>query len=150
MDTISQIQAIKLNINNMKLQIENLEIKYFNCINSMGMNTNFLSSIGEELLSLSSQILYTGIQSFNAGSNIVNNFKHINELKKISEVISGIINKSNPIMQLQQQMMQQQMMQQQMMQQQMMQQQTVHEKPKINAVFKIQGGIVQILLLKKI
>ena len=65
MDIGLQIQGIKTFIDNMKLQIENIEIQNNNAMNPLMMN-----QIGDQLLNLSIQMLNNGIQYFN-------NFKYL-------------------------------------------------------------------------
>ena len=131
MDIGLQIQGIKTFIDNMKLQVENIEIQNNNIMNPLMMN-----QIGDQLLNLSIQMLNNGIQYFN-------NFKYlsmnINQYYEKLKVISQQINNILTSQQMMNQMMQQQMLlQQQMMQPQMMepmQMQLNNNEKKFNAVF---------------
>ena len=113
MDIGLQIQGIKTFIDNMKLQIENIEIQNNNAMNPLIMN-----QIGDQLLNLSIQMLNNGIQYFN-------NFKYlsmnINQYYEKLTIISQQINNILASQQMMNQMAQQQMQQQMLLQQQMMQ-----------------------------
>ena len=109
MDTLVQIQAIKSQLDIMKLQINNIEIQYNQMMNPMMNN-----SIGEQLLNLGIQLLNSGINAFKIGKPIcMNYFNYSGELNIIAEKINLIINENN----MQQQFMinQQNMMPNQMM-----------------------------------
>ena len=130
MDISLQIQGIKTFIDNMKLQVENIEIQNNNAMNPLMMN-----QIGDQLLNLSIQMLNNGIQYFN-------NFKHlsmnINQYYEKLNVISQQIILTSQ--QITNQMMQIQMpLQQQIIQPQMMepiQMQQNNDKEKYNVSFK--------------
>ena len=123
MDINLQIKGIKSTIDNMKLQIENIEIQNNNPMFQMMMNP-----VGDQLLNLSIQMLNSGFQLFNYAINLtMNGSKFFMQLQKISEQINSEINSFN-IKNMNQQMIQQQMLQQQMMQQQMMQQQILNQQ----------------------
>jgi len=138
MDSSILIQSIKSQIENLKLQIDNIETQNNSSSMNMGMGMGMMdnpSKVGEQLINLSIQMFNVGIQAFNAGKSnfemIINLDKFHDQLKKVSEKIKKIISDyedSQQQMTMQQQMMQQQMMQQQMMQQQMMQQQMMQQQ----------------------
>ena len=138
MDSSILIQSIKSQIENLKLQIDNIETQNNSSSMNMGMGMGMMdnpSKVGEQLINLSIQMFNVGIQAFNAGKSnfemIINLDKFHEQLKKVSEKIKKIISDyedSQQQMTMQQQMMQQQMMQQQMMQQQMMQQQIMQQQ----------------------
>ena len=134
MDISLQIQGIKTFIDNMKLQIENIEMQNNNAMNPLMMN-----QIGDQLLNLSIQMLNNGIQYFNNFKYLSMNInQYTGKLKVISQQINNILTSQQMI---QQQMMQQQQkfFQQQMMQPQMMepiQMQLNNEKKKSNVCFK--------------
>ena len=130
MDIDLQIQGIKTFIDNMKLQIENIEIQNNNAMNPLIMN-----QIGDQLLNLSIQMLNNGIQYFNNFKYLSMNInQYYEKLTVISQQINNILASQkmmNPMAQLQQQMLQQQIMQQNMLlQQQMMQAQMMEPMPK--------------------
>ena len=114
MDISLQIQGIKTFIDNMKLQVENIEIQN----NNNAMNPLMMNQIGDQLLNLSVQMLDNGIQYFNNFKYLSMNInQYIEKLKVISQQINTILASQ----QMMNQMMQQQMLlQQQMMQPQMM------------------------------
>ena len=132
MNSNINILNLKSQLDSMKLQIENIEIQN----NSQMMSQLVMNSIGEQILNLSIQMLNTGIQAFNFGKTMISNLDtFFDELNKISEQITTIINDN----QMQQQMMMQQqmIMQQQMEQQQMMiQQQMLIQKQLENELLK--------------
>ena len=131
MDATSQIQGIKLHLDSMKMQIENIEMQNNNNV----MNPMMMNPIGDQLLTLSIQMVNIGIQSIKFGKNLVMNFdKYFLELNKISENINMIIQMYNN-----EKMMGQQVIQQQMQFQNMMQQQILNKK-KVNAVFREING----------
>ena len=106
MDIGLQIQGIKTFIDNMKLQVENIEMQNNNVMNPLMMN-----QIGDQLLNLSIQMLSNGIQYFNNFKYLsININQYYEKLKLISQQINNILTS--------QQMIQQQMMQQQMFLQQ--------------------------------
>ena len=118
MDIGLQIQGIKTFIDNMKLQIENIEMQNNNAMNPLMMN-----QIGDQLLNLSIQMLNNGIQYFNNFKYLsININQYYEKLKVISQQINNILTSQQMMNQMaQQQMMQQQiLLQQQMMQPQMM------------------------------
>ena len=136
MDIGLQIQGIKTFLDNMKLQVENIEMQNNNAMNPMMMN-----QIGDQLLNLSIQMLNNGIQYFNNFKYLsININKYYEKLNVISQQINNILT-SQPMMNqiAQQQMMQQQvLLQQQMMQPQMMepmQMQLNNNKKKCNILF---------------
>ena len=144
MDIGLQIQGIKTFIDNMKLQIENIEIQNNNAMNPLMMN-----QIGDQLLNLSIQMLNNGIQYFNNFKYLSMNInQYIEKLKVISQQINNILTSQQMI---QQQMMQQQMLlQQQMMQPQMMepmQMQLNNNKKKFNVLFFEISGRKTILVV---
>ena len=127
MDINLQIQGIKSTIDNMKLQIENIEIQNNNPMFQMMMNP-----VGDQLLNLSIQMLNSGFQLFNYAINLtMNGSKFFMQLQKISEQINSEINSFN-IKNMNQQMIQQQMLQQQIIRQQMIQQQMMQHQIKNN------------------
>ena len=142
MDIGLQIQGIKTFFDNMKLQVENIEMQNNNAMNPMMMN-----QIGDQLLNLSIQMLNNGIQYFNNFKYLsININQYIEKLKVISQQINNILF-SQPMMNqmAQQQMMQQQQMllQQQMIQPQMMEQMQMQlniNKEKFNISFQDGSG----------
>ena len=119
MDIGLQIQGIKTFIDNMKLQIENIEMQNNNAM----MNPLMMNQIGDQLLNLSIQMLNNGIQYFNNFKHLSMNINQYSEkLKVIFQQINNILTSQEMMNQMaQQQMMQQQiLLQQQMMQPQMM------------------------------
>ena len=137
MDIGLQIQGIKTFIDNMKLQIENIEMQNNNAM----MNPLMMNQIGDQLLNLSIQMLNNGIQYFNNFKYLsININQYYEKLNVISQQINNILT-SQPMMNqiAQQQMMQQQvLLQQQMMQPQMMepmQMQLNNNKKKYNILF---------------
>ena len=129
MDINLQIQGIKSTIDNMKLQIENIEIQNNNPMFQMMMNP-----VGDQLLNLSIQMLNSGFQLFNYAINLtMNGSKFFMQLQKISEQINSEINSFN-IKNMNQQMIQQQMLQQQMMQQKMLHQQMIQPQMENNQI----------------
>ena len=148
MDSIVRIQAIKSQIENMNLQIDNIQ----NQNNIMDMMNN--NQIGEQLLNLSFQLLNTGIQSFNEGKNmitIIDTNKFYERLKNISKQINLIINQNDMnIMQQQMMMQQQQMMmqQQQMMPMQFLPPMMNKKVEYINVIFRRTDGL-QTLISEK-
>jgi len=134
MDISLQIQGIKTFLDNMKLQVENIEMQNNNAMNSLMMN-----QIGEQLLNLSIQMLNNGIQYFNNFKYLSMNInQYYEKLNIISQQINNILTSQQMMNQMSQQQMQQQMMQLQMiqkqqqllLQQQMMQVQTMEPMPK--------------------
>ena len=68
----------------MQLQIDNIEMQYNKNMDMMLNNIN--NQIYEQLLNLSIQMINTGIQSFNAGKNmVINKDKFYGKLQIISE-----------------------------------------------------------------
>ena len=112
MDIGLQIQGIKTFIDNMKLQIENIEMQNNNAMNPLIMN-----KIGDQLLNLSIQMLSNGIQYFNNFKYLSMNINQYSEkLRLISQQINNILSSQQMNQMKQQQMLaQQQMMQPQMM-----------------------------------
>ena len=103
MDIKNQIQLINTQIMNIKLGIDKIDMQTNNLFM---INYNLIS---EQLLNISIQMLNMGIQTFNIGKNISMNYNiYFEKLKLISEQINSIINENNIIQQ--QQMMQQQWM----------------------------------------
>ena len=137
MDIGLQIQGIKTFIDNMKLQVENIEMQNNNAMNPLMMN-----QIGDQLLNLSIQMLNNGIQYFNNFKYLsININQYYEKLKVISQQINNILTSQQMMNQMaQQQMMQQQiLLQQQMMQPQMMepmQMQLNNNRNKIKITFK--------------
>ena len=131
-----QIQGIKTFLDNMKLQVENIEMQNNNAMNPLMMN-----QIGDQLLNLSIQMLNNGIQYFNNFKYLsININQYYEKLKVISQQINNILTSQQMMNQMaQQQMMQQQiLLQQQMMQPQMMepmQMQLNNNRNKSNFVF---------------
>ena len=117
MDIGLQIQGIKTFIDNMKLQVENIEIQNNNAINPLMMN-----QIGDQLLNLSIQMINNGIQYFSNFKYLsININQYYEKLKIISQQINNILTSQQMMNQMAQQPMQQNMLlQQQMMQAQMM------------------------------
>ena len=66
MDTSFQIQSLKLQIENHKVLINNIEMQ-----NNNALILNI--PIGEQLLNLVIQMITSGIQAFNIGKNSTNN-----------------------------------------------------------------------------
>ena len=119
MDISLQIQGIKTFLDNMKLQVENIEMQNNNAMNPLMMN-----QIGEQLLNLSIQMLNNGIQYFNNFKYLsININQYYEKLNIISQQLNNILTSQQMMNQMAQQQMQQQMMQQQMMQQQLLLQQ---------------------------
>ena len=136
-----QIQGIKSFLDNMKLQVESIEMQNNNAMNPLMMN-----QIGDQLFNLSIQMLNNGIQYFNNFKYLsININQYYEKLKVISQQINNILT-SQPMMNqiAQQQMMQQQvLLQQQMMQPQMMepmQMQLNNNEKKFNIVFENSFG----------
>ena len=136
------VQGIKLQLDNMKIQIENII-----------QNNNplmMVNPIGDQLLNLSMQMLNTGLQVFNTGINLsMNQDKFYEQLSKISEQINNTLNSYQMInknMIFQQQMMQQQMMQQQIEEQQRIMEQQKAFMHKINAIFEDPFGKINIVV----
>ena len=103
MDIKNQIQLINTQIMNIKLGIDKIDMQTNNLFM---INYNLIT---EQLLNISIQMLNTGIQTFNIGKNISMNYNiYFEKLKLISEQINSLINENNIIQQ--QQMMQQQWM----------------------------------------
>ena len=132
MDIGLQIQGIKTFIDNMKLQIENIEMQNNNAMNPLMMN-----QIGDQLLNLSIQMLNNGIQYFNNFKYLSMNInQYIEKLKVISQQINNIL--------ISQQMNQQQMpLHQQIMQPQIMDpldMQINNNRKKINVPFQHING----------
>ena len=113
-----QIQPLKSQIINMRFQIDNIELQMNN--NSLyPMNIENPENIGntirnncqisEQLLSLSIQLINTGIQAFNIGKEFgkLNMQNYLWQLKQISDQINIIIINENNF--LQQMIMEQQM-----------------------------------------
>jgi len=113
-----QIQPLKSQIINMRFQIDNIELQMNN--NSLyPMNIENTENIGntirnncqisEQLLSLSIQLINTGIQAFNIGKEFgkLNMQNYLWQLKQISDQINIIIINENNF--LQQMIMEQQM-----------------------------------------
>ena len=132
MDIGLQIQGLKTFIDNMKLQIENIEMQNNNAMNPLMMN-----QIGDQLLNLSIQMLNNGIQYFNNFKYLSMNInQYIEKLKVISQQINNIL--------ISQQMNQQQMpLHQQIMQPQIMDpldMQINNNRKKINVPFQHING----------
>ena len=159
MDISLQIQGIKTFLDNMKLQVENIEIQNNNAMNPLMMN-----QIGDQLLNLSIQMLNNGIQYFNNFKYLSMNInQYYEKLNMISQQINNILTSQQMMNQQAQQQMQQQMMQQQMiqqqqqmlLQQQMMQAQMIEEMQKqlnnnikkFNIIFKDTRGMKTILVV---
>ena len=134
MDIDLQIQGIKTFIDNMKLQVENIEIQN----NNNAMNPLMMNQIGDQLLNLSIQMLNNGIQYFNNFKYLSMNInQYIEKLKVISQQINTIL-ASQQMMQQQVMQQQQKFLQQQMIQPQMMEPMQMHlnnNEKKFNAVF---------------
>ena len=132
MDIGLQIQGIKTFIDNMKLQVENIEMQNNNAMNPLMMN-----QIGDQLLNLSIQMLNNGIQYFN-------NFKYLSmNINQYYEKLTVISQQINNILTSQQMMQPNMLLQQQMMQAQMMepmQIQTNNNIKKFNFIFKDTKG----------
>ena len=93
MDIGLQIQGIKTFIDNMKLQVENIEMQ-----NNNAMNPLMLNQIGDQLLNLSIQMLSNGIQYFNNFKYLsININQYYEKLKVISQQINNILT-SQPMM----------------------------------------------------
>ena len=91
MDIGLQIQGIKTFIDNMKLQVENIEMQNNNAMNPLMMN-----QIGDQLLNLSIQMLNNGIQYFNNFKYLSMNInQYIEKLKVISQQINNKRKKIN-------------------------------------------------------
>ena len=136
MDISLQIQGIKTFIDNMKLQMENIEMQNNNAMNPLMMN-----QIGDQLLNLSIQMLNNGIQYFNNFKYLSMNInQYYEKLKLISQQINNILTSQ----QMMNQMMQQQMpLQQQIMQPQIMDpldMQINNNRKKINVIFQHING----------
>ena len=134
MDIGLQIQGIKTFIDNMKLQVENIEMQNNNIMNPLMMN-----QIGDQLLNLSIQMLNNGIQYFNNFKYLSMNInQYFEKLKLISQQINNILTQQMRDQMSQQQMQQQMLLQQQVMQAQMMEQmqmQLNNNKKKCNIIF---------------
>ena len=139
MDISLQIQGIKTFIDNMKLQVENIEIQN----NKNAMNPLMMNQIGDQLLNLSVQMLGNGIQYFNNFKYLSMNInQYIEKLKVISQQINNILTSPqmmNQMVQQQQMLLQQQMMQPQMMMEPMQMKLNNNEK-KFNIVFENSFG----------
>ena len=139
MDTSLQMQGIKLQIDHMKMQIENI----------ITQNNNRLmleNIIGDQLLNLSIQMLNTGIQAFSIGCNLSKNINNFYvQLKKIGDQINNLVNSHQ--MMLQNMVLQQQMMDQQIMNQMIPQQMIQYKKQKINAYFlnRVEGKLNMVI-----
>ena len=138
MDIGLQIQGIKTFIDNMKLQIENIEIQNNNAMNPLMM----MNQIGDQLLNLSIQMLNNGIQYFNNFKYLsININQYYDKLKVISQQINNILTSPqmmNQMVQQQQMLLQQQMMQPQMMEP--MQMQLNNNMRKKNIFFQYTSG----------
>ena len=135
MDINLQIQGIKTFIDNMKLQVENIEMQNYNAMNPLMMN-----QIGEQLLNLSIQMLNNGIQYFTNFKYLsININQYYEKLTVISQQINNILTSQQMMNQMAQQPMQQNMLlQQQMMQAQMMEPMQIqlnNNRKKCNIVF---------------
>ena len=135
MDTNFQIQGIKLQLDYMKMRIDNIIIQ--NKIPLM------MKNVEDNLLYLSIQMLNTGLQAFINGINLsMNKDKFYKKLSKISEQINNILSSHHMINQnmiFQQQKVQLQIIQQQMKEQQRImgdQKAIMQNMPKINVIFE--------------
>ena len=135
MDIKNQIQLINTQIMNIKLGIDKIDMQTNNLFM---INYNLIS---EQLLNISIQMLNTGIQTFNIGKNISMNYNiYFEKLKLISEQINSIINENN-IIQQQQMMQQQWMMMQNNLPMNIQPLNIQQSKPEIyNIIFSIQEG----------
>ena len=135
MDTNFQIQGIKLQLDYMKMRIDNIIIQ--NKIPLM------MKNVEDNLFYLSIQMLNTGLQAFINGINLsMNKDKFYKKLSKISEQINNILSSHHMINQnmiFQQQKVQLQIIQQQMKEQQRImgdQKAIMQNMPKINVIFE--------------
>ena len=138
MDIKNQIQLINTQIMNIKLGIDKIDMQTNNLFM---INYNLIS---EQLLNISIQMLNTGIQTFNIGKNISMNYNiYFEKLKLISEQINSLINENN-IIQQQQMMQQQWMMMQNNLPMNIQPLNIQQSKPEIyNIIFSIQEGNIK-------
>ena len=136
MDIGLQIQGIKTFKDNMKLQIENIEMQNNNAMNPLMMN-----QISDQLLNLSIQMLNNGIQYFNNFKYLSMNINQYSEkLKVISQQINNILTSQQMMNQLAQQQIQQQMMEP-------MEMQLNNNKKKCNIIFSDDRGRMTTLVV---
>ena len=135
MDKNFQIQGIQLQLDYMKMRIDNIIIQ--NKIPLM------MKNVEDNLLYLSIQMLNTGLQAFINGINLsMNKDKFYEKLSKISKQINNILSSHHMINQnmiFQQQKVQLQIIQQQMKEQQRImgeQKAIMQNMPKINVIFE--------------
>ena len=135
MDKNFQIQGIQLQLDYMKMRIDNIIIQ--NKIPLM------MKNVEDNLLYLSIQMLNTGLQAFINGINLsMNKDKFYEKLSKISKQINNILSSHHMINQnmiFQQQKVQLQIVQQQMEEQQRImgeQKAIMQNMPKINVIFE--------------
>ena len=135
MDIKNQIQLINTQIMNIKLGIDKIDMQTNNLFM---INYNLIS---EQLLNISIQMLNTGIQTFNIGKNISMNYNiYFEKLKLISEQINSLINENNMIQQ-QQMILQQLLMMPNNLPMNMQPLNIQQSKPEIyNIIFSIQEG----------
>ena len=131
MDINLQIQGIKTFLDNMKLQVENIEMQ------NNTMNPLMMNQIGEQLLNISIQMLNNGIQYFT-------NFKYLSiNINQYYEKLTVISQQINNILTSQQMMQPNMLLQQQMMQAQMMEPMKIQTNNNIkifNIIFKDTEG----------